>query len=342
MVGSEGVREALFYEPQSGGRVRCFLCPRYCSIPDGKIGFCGVRRNLGGKLYTLNYGRLIAMAADPIEKKPLSHFHPGSFVFSIATAGCNFACLYCQNYDISQRRKVEEPYTPPEEVIRLARRYGCQGVTGTYNEPTIQMEYLLDVMKMAKESGLFTTWVSNGYLTPEAVEAVAPYLDAITVDFKGSGNRQFYRKYVMVPSAEPIYDALIGLKRGGVFIEITDLIVPVPEGDSIEDIGKLASWIVENLGEDTPMHLLRFHPDYKMLDTPWTPMETLKAGWRAAKDAGLKYVYLGNVLDKKYESTYCPNCGAICIERHGLSFVRIHLKDGYYCPRCGYKINVVV
>lgn len=335
-------KEAMFYTPLEGSRVRCHLCARLCNIPEGKVGFCGVRKNVGGKLYSLNYGRLVAMAVDPIEKKPLSHFHPGSYVFSIATVGCNFACMYCQNYDISQRRKVEEPYTPPEEVVRLAKVYHSQGITGTYNEPIIEAEYLIDVMKLAKKEGLFTTWVSNGYFTLEAVDAVAPYLDAITVDFKGSGNQEFYKKYIMTPSAQPIFDALEALKEQGVHIEITNLIVPVPTGSSLDDIKKLAGWVRDHLGDETPFHLLRFHPDYKMMNVPGTPIELLKGGWRLAKQEGLKYVYIGNVYDPKYENTYCPSCGELCIERHVMSYVRNYLKEGARCPSCGYHINVVM
>jgi pyruvate formate lyase activating enzyme len=332
---------ALLGEPEAGGRVRCRLCARLCSIPEGKVGFCGVRINKGGRLYTLNYGRLVAMHADPIEKKPLNHFHPGSYVFSIATVGCNFACQYCQNYDISQRRVVREPYTPIERVLELTRAYHCQGVTGTYNEPTIEAEYLIDLMKEAKKRGFFTTWVSNGYLTPEAIELIAPHLDAITVDFKGSGNREFYRKYILVPSAEPIFEALKLLKARGVHIEVTDLIVPVPNGAEIEDIRRLAEWIATNLGEETPFHLLRFHPDYRMLDTPPTPFEILRRGREVAKGVGLKHVYLGNVPDGEYENTYCPSCGALCIARRGFWVVKNLLKNGNQCPSCGRRLNVV-
>jgi len=338
---SSTLHPAILGEPEAGGRVRCRLCARLCSLPEGKLGFCGVRINKGGKLYTLNYGRLVAMHADPIEKKPLNHFHPGSYVFSIATVGCNFACQYCQNYDISQRRVVQEPYTPIERVLELTRAYRCQGVTGTYNEPTIEAEYLIDLMKEAKKRGFFTTWVSNGYLTPEAIELIAPHLDAITVDFKGSGNREFYRKYILVPSAEPIFEALKLLKAHGVHIEVTDLIVPVPNGAKIEDIRRLAEWIAINLGEETPLHLLRFHPDYKMLDTPPTPFEILKRGREAAMEAGLKHVYLGNVPDGEYENTYCPSCGALCILRKGFWVVKNLMKNGNQCSSCGRRLNVV-
>jgi pyruvate formate lyase activating enzyme len=338
---STALYPALLGEAEAGGRVRCRLCARLCSLPEGKVGYCGVRINKKGRLYSLNYGRLVAMHADPIEKKPLNHFHPGSYVFSIATVGCNFACQYCQNYDISQRRIVQEPYTPIQRILEFTRAYHCQGITGTYNEPTIEAEYLIDLMKEAKKKGYFTTWVSNGYLTPEAVDLIAPHLDAITVDFKGSGNEDFYRRYILVPSAEPIFETLKLLKMKGVHIEVTDLIVPVPTGAEIEDITKLAAWITANLGEGTPFHLLRFHPDYRMLDIPSTPFEVLKKGLKAAKEAGLKHVYLGNVPDGEYENTTCPFCGALCIERRGFWLVSNRLKNGNQCPSCGHKLNIV-
>jgi pyruvate formate lyase activating enzyme len=336
------LRTAKLYAPSVGKRVHCFLCARHCNIPDGKIGFCGVRKNLDGKLFTLNYGRLTAMAADPIEKKPLNHFHPGSTVFSIATAGCNLGCLYCQNYDISQRRTVSEPYTPPEKVISMTKQSACQGLSGTYNEPTIQAEYLIDVMKMAKNEGLFTTWVSNGYLTLEAVDAVSDCLDAITVDFKGSGNQEFYRKYAMVPSSQPIFEVLKALKERNVHIEITDLIVPIPSGSSLEDVGYLANWIKDNLGEETPLHLLRFHPDYRMMNVPPTPVEMLESAWTVARDSGLIYVYLGNVQDTSYANTYCPICRTLCIDRQRLGSVKNFLKNKDHCPKCDHHINITV
>ena len=332
---------AKFWKPHYEGRVLCTLCPRFCSIPEGKVGFCGVRKNIGGKLYSLNYGRLTARAIDPIEKKPLVHFKPGSWVYSISTAGCNFACQFCQNYDISQRRKVTEPYTSPEDLIEDVIASRADGLTGTYNEPVIQTEYLIDVMRLAKKNGLFTTWVTNGYITEEALEEVAPLLDAATVDFKGNANPEFYRKYMMVPSPDPIFTALEIMKEKGVHVEITNLVVPTPEGSRDEDVKKLARWVVDHLGEDVPMHFLRFHPDYRMLDTPPTPREQLIRYWNIAKGEGVKYVYIGNLWDPKYESTYCPNCGTLLIERH-LYNVKIFLRPDASCPNCGHKTSIVL
>ena len=337
----EGFHEALFYEKLSENKVRCNLCARRCIISEGLIGFCGVRKNIGGKLYSLNYGRLAAMNIDPIEKKPLMHFKPGSRVMSIATVGCNFACKFCLNYDLSQRRKVTESYIPPELVVKETIREGAHGISYTYNEPTIFAEYAIEVMKLAHKSGLFNTWVTNGYMTTESLELIAKDLDAATVDFKGNANADFYKKYMLVPTPEPIFESLIEMKRRGVFIEITNLVVPVKEGSNLEDVKKLAEWIVENLGPETPFHLLRFHPDYKLLNVPPTPVEMLEKHAEAAKNEGLKYVYIGNVWGHPLENTYCPSCGYKVIERMGFYIIKIDL-DNSRCPKCGYKINIVL
>ena len=334
------LHEAMFYEVV-GGKAHCYLCARHCRIPDGQIGFCGVRKNVNGKLYALNYGRLVAMNVDPIEKKPLMHYKPGSWVMSIATVGCNFACQFCQNFDISQRRRVLEPYVPPEYVVEETIRQGADGISYTYNEPTIFAEYAIDVMKLAHQRNLFNTWVTNGYMTVEALEVIARYLDAATVDFKGNANRDFYRKYMQVPDPSPIFDALAEMKRRGVFIEITDLVVPVKEGSSLDDVRRLARWVVENLGPETPFHLLRFHPDYRLLNVPATPVEMLERHAKVAMEEGLHYVYIGNVWGHPLESTYCPGCGHKVIDRIGFQVRKIDLRQGR-CPKCGERINVIM
>jgi pyruvate formate lyase activating enzyme len=328
------------YEPLPDGKVRCTACARYCTIPEGSHGFCFVRKNVGGRLVLLSYGKASAVQVDPVEKKPLSHFHPGSRVFSIGTVGCNWRCLYCQNAEISQEREIVGRSLSPKAAVAGARRYGCQGVTFTYNEPTIFAEYALDVMREARAVGLFANFVTNGYMTPEAVEAIGPHLDAVSVDFKGSGEAGFLRKYVAAKGPEPIFDSAVRLKERGVHVEVTDLIVP-EVGDSVEATRKLARFVVDELGPETPFHLLRFHPDYRMMEFPETPVSTLERLHAVAKAEGVEYAYLGNVWGHPLEHTYCPQCGAVAVERYGFTIQSWNLDAENRCEGCGHRIPIV-
>ncbi|HEV2165879.1 MAG TPA: radical SAM protein, partial [Thermoplasmata archaeon] len=229
----------MLYEPQGSGKVRCTACARYCVIPEGSHGFCFVRKNEGGRLVLLSYGRAAATQVDPVEKKPLSHFHPGSRVFSIGTVGCNWRCLYCQNAEISQEHLVHGRDLSPTDAVRMAERFDCQGMTFTYNEPTIFIEYALDVIREAHRAGLFANFVTNGYMTPEAVEYLGGELDAVSVDFKGSGEPSFMRKYISAKGPAPILETMDGMKRRGTHVEVTDLIVP-KVGDDPEALRTLA------------------------------------------------------------------------------------------------------
>jgi pyruvate formate lyase activating enzyme len=336
------VREARFWESLGDGKVRCSLCYKRCPIAPGGYGACGVRYNYEGKLYTLVYGLLTAANVDPIEKKPLMHFHPGSSVLSISTAGCNFMCSFCQNWTLSQSRRDEifGEYVEPGEVVRLAKRWGSDGISYTYNEPTVFYEYMCDVAKLAKSEGLFNTMVTNGYMTEEALDELSRYLDAATVDFKGGGNKSFYVKFMGVPDPEPILVTLLEMKRKGVFIEITNLVVP-RYGDGVDDVRRLARWIVENLGDETPFHLLRFYPHYKLSYLPPTDVATLEKLAKVAQSEGLKHVYLGNIPGHRLEHTYCPRCGYLVVKRYGFYVVEWNLSKGNTCPRCGYKLNIV-
>ncbi len=336
------VRRALHWRAIGDGKVVCNLCHRRCVIPPGSYGVCGVRFNHEGTLYTLVYGLLTAANVDPIEKKPLTHFHPGSAVFSISTAGCNFMCKFCLNWTISQARReeVNGKYMEPEEVVRLAKEYGADGISYTYNEPTVFYEYMLDVAKIAKREGLFNTMVTNGYMTPEALDELAPYMDAATVDIKGNADPSFYKSFMGVPDPSPIFDTLSEMRRKGIFIEVTDLVVP-KVGDNIDKLRSLAKWIYDNLGSDTPFHVLRFHPEYMVRDLPSTPIKTLETHAKAAKDVGLKYVYIGNVPGHPLENTYCPECGELLIQRYGFDIIEWRLSEGNKCPKCGAKINIV-
>jgi pyruvate formate lyase activating enzyme len=332
--------EATLYAPLDSGKVRCTACARYCVIPEGSHGFCYVRKNSGGRLELLTYGRAAAVQVDPVEKKPLSHFRPGARVYSIGTVGCNWRCLYCQNAEISQEQEVQGAPLSPREAVRQAIGLGCDGVTFTYNEPTIFAEYAVDIIVQAHERGLFANFVTNGYMTPEAVEYLVPHLDAISVDFKGSGEERFMRKYITAKGPAPIRSTLTGLRRGGVHVEVTNLIVP-EVGDDPEALRDLARFVRVELGADTPFHLLRWHPDYKMLDLPQTPIRTLERLHTIAKEEGLEYVYLGNVWGHRLEHTYCPECGSIAVDRYGFLIRDWRLDADNRCRHCGHAIPIV-
>jgi len=329
----------MLYEKLEAKNVRCNLCARRCLIKDGGFGFCLVKKNEGGTLRSLVYAKVISACVDPIGKKPLSHFNPGALVMSIATVGCNFRCKFCDNWMISQERKIAGRDFPPEEVVKATEDNGCQGISYTYTEPTIFFEYAYDTAKLAHKVGFFNTFVTNGYMTPEAVKTIAPYLDAATVDFKGAGDPDFYKKFSAVPTVEPIYESLKEMKRNNIHLEITNLVVP-KMGDSIERITELATWVKDVLGKDTPFHLLRFHPEYQVTDIPSTSIETLEKAYAAAKEAGLNYVYIGNVPGHPYENTYCPNCNELLIKRFSFEIARWKLTKDMRCPACGREIPI--
>lgn len=333
------LHQAILYQKERDHKVKCFLCARRCLISDGATGFCLVRKNEGGLLFTLNYGKAVSAGIDPISKKPMSHFNPGSMVMSVAAAGCNFRCQFCDNWMISQNHEIAGKNFPPEDIVKAAKKQGCQGISYTYTEPTIYMEYAKDTAKLAKKEGLFNTFVTNGYMTPEAVRDIAPYLDAVTVDFKAGGDSAFYKNVSAVPKVEPIYDALKEFKVNGIHVEITNLVIP-KIGDDMKRIEKMATWIREYLGSDTPFHLLRFHPDYKMTTMPATPIETLEKAYMIAKNAGLNYPYIGNVSGHPAESTYCPICDEPVIKRYSFEITNWNLTVDMHCPVCGQYIPI--
>ena len=333
-------KEAMLYEPLPENRVKCNLCGRRCVIAEGAAGVCGARINEKGTLFTQSYARSCSTSADPIEKKPLFHFNPGSQVYSVASPFCNFFCEFCDNWVISQQRSVSETQTiPPEAVVRAAKRLGCDGISYTYTEPTVFFEWAYDSAKLAHEDQLFNTFVTNGYLTPEGVKTISPYLDAVTVDFKGAGDPEVYARLMKVPSVEPVYDCLRELKKHKIHIELTNLVVP-KYGDSDEQLGKLATWIVENLGADTPFHLLRFFPNFDLVDIPATQVQTIEKALRIAKESGLKYVYAGNIPGHDGENTNCPKCNKTVIERYGFTISKWNLKPDNTCINCGEKIPI--
>ena len=329
--------EARFYTALEDGRVRCYLCSHRCVIGEGKRGICGVRENRGGKLYTLVYGKAIAYHVDPIEKKPLYHFLPGTKSYSIATVGCNFRCLHCQNWEISQapREKGEIPGLdlPPEEVVRQAEQYGCASISYTYTEPTIFAEYAVDCAKLAQEKGIKNVFVTNGYITPEALREVAPYIDAANIDLKGF-TEEFYRE-VCGAKLKPVLESIRLYKKLGVWIEVTTLIIPGYNDDE-EQLRGIARFI-RSVGEEVPWHVTRFHPDYRLMDAQPTPLETLRRAREIGKEEGLLYIYIGNVLGEG-ENTYCYSCGELLIERYGFDILKYRVEKGR-CPSCGAEIH---
>lgn len=335
------MKEALLYEKLKGGKVHCALCAHRCVIEDGQRGICAVRENRGGTLYSLVYGRVVASHVDPIEKKPLFHFLPGSKSYSVATAGCNFRCQHCQNYEISQLpREMPDLVIPgqemtPEEVVEAAARTGCESIAYTYTEPTIFLEFALDCARLARERGIKNVFVSNGFMTPESARLMAPYLDADNIDLKGG--KEFYKE-VCSARLEPVQKTIRLMKELGVWVEVTTLVIP-GLNDSDEDLKEIARFII-SVDPAIPWHVSQFYPTYKMLDRPRTPVETLRRAREIGLREGLRFVYEGNVPGEGGESTYCPSCGETLIERFGYNIVRRRLT-GAACPACGEKIEGV-
>jgi len=334
------MKEALFYTKKDAGSVLCGLCNHRCVIKLGKRGICGVRENGEGTLFSLVYGKCISQNLDPIEKKPLYHFYPGSECFSIATVGCNFRCLHCQNYSISQvareGKEIMGSYTAPEKIVEATKYYRSQSIAYTYTEPTIFYEYAYDIAVVAHEEKLTNIFVTNGYITPEALRHLHPVLDAANVDLK-SFSDEFYRK-ICGARLQPVLDALRLYKELGIWLEITTLIIPT-YNDSDRELHAIAEFIA-SLGPDTPWHISAYYPTYKLNDQPRTPLQLLQKAREIGLKAGLRYVYEGNVRDAEGENTYCYSCGGLAIERYGFTIIRRGLKGGA-CSHCGTKIDGV-
>ncbi|MBC7236208.1 MAG: AmmeMemoRadiSam system radical SAM enzyme [Chloroflexi bacterium] len=342
----EATHEALLYEKLDKERVHCFLCAHHCRIPDGKRGICQVRENRGGTLYSLVYGQLISEAVDPIEKKPLFHFYPGTTSFSIATVGCNFRCTFCQNADISQaprdRGLITGRYTPPERVVDGARRHGCRSIAYTYTEPTIFFEYAYDVCQKAHEAGIANVFVSNGYMTAETLDYVtsenaAPLMDAANIDLKAFRDT-FYREQCGA-RLQPVLDSLKRMKQRSVWVEVTTLVIP-GLNDSDEELRDIARFVRNELGADTPWHVSRFHPTYRLMDRPPTPASSVRRAREIGLEEGLHYVYVGNLFGDEGEHTYCPRCGVAVIRRLGYTILEHDIRHGA-CIHCGAPIHGV-
>lgn len=331
------MKEAMLYEQLSDEQVRCNLCAHHCVIADGKRGICQVRENRGGTLYSLVYGRTISQNVDPVEKKPLFHFYPGTTIYSIATPGCNFRCRWCQNWDISQmpreRHLIMGSEASPEEIVAEAERAGCRSIAYTYTEPTIFSEYAYDTSRLAQASGLANVYVTNGYMTTEMLETFHPYLDAANVDLKAFRD-QTYKKYIGA-KLQPVLDTLKVMKRLGIWLEVTTLVIPGVNDDPTE-LRDAAQFVAQELGVDTPWHISRFFAAYKMTDIPPTPVETLRRAREIGLAEGLHYAYVGNVAGEA--DTFCHSCGRPLIRRSTFAVVENRVKPGGRCPDCGESI----
>jgi len=339
LQAQDKLKEALFYQKLENKVAQCHLCPRICIIPSGKRGFCGVRENRDGILYTLVYAKPVAIHIDPIEKKPLFHFLPATTAFSIATAGCNLRCKFCQNWEISQRKpeEVEYTYLEPADLLKKVKASGSPTIAYTYTEPTIFYEYMLETAKLAKAQGIKNIMHSCGYINEEPLRELAKYLDAANIDLKGFTND--YYAQMTGATLEPVLRSLKILKDEGVHLELTNLVLS-GYNDDPDLITKMCLWIKENLGTDTPLHFSRAFPMYKLTSINPTPIQTLERARQIALDCGLKYVYIGNVGGNPAENTYCPKCKKIVIRRVGYMILENNLENGK-CKYCGEKIEGV-
>jgi len=331
------IREAMLWDPAEGGAALCRLCAHRCLVKEGRQGICAVRENRKGQLVTLVYGEVVAAHVDPIEKKPLYHFLPGSKALSIATAGCNFRCGFCQNWRISQapRRKgggIAGEAFPPEDVVRAAVDQGCRSISYTYTEPTIFYEYAYETARLAHGAGLANSFVTNGYMTGEALDMIRPFLDAANVDLKAFKD-ETYRK-VCGARLEPVLETIRRMKEAGVWVEVTTLVVP-GLNDGEEELGAIARFIA-SVDPGIPWHISRFHPDYEYEDTGATPIATLRTAAAAGRREGLRYIYVGNVPGES-EDTACAACGTVLIRRRGFG-VAASVLLGSRCPSCGAEL----
>lgn len=334
--GLLGRKLSPYFTALEGNMIRCELCPRHCEVADGERGYCRVRKNMGGEYYSLAYGNPCAVNIDPIEKKPFFHVLPGSRSFSIATAGCNLDCKFCQNWEISQSRPDEtyNYHMPPADVVKSAEHYQCRSIASTYVEPTIFMEYMLDIGRLAKQEGILKVMHSNGFVNGPPLHDLCGCLNAACIDLKGFSDE--YYQNLTEGNLQPVLDTLKRLKERGVHTEIVTLIVP-GKNDDMQQIRAMARWIKDELGPDVPLHFSRFYPLYKLKSLSPTPVATLEQAWKGAQEEGLHYVYIGNVPGHEAEHTNCPGCQTRLIERNGYQVRVLDLEDGH-CRKCGRTI----
>jgi len=332
------MQKAQFFEKLSDKKVRCYLCPRDCKIGDGQTGFCFIRKNIDGTLFNLAYGKPYAVHIDPIEKKPLYHFLPGTQILSIGTAGCNLGCKFCQNWDISKAKydHGKAGTLMPDVAVEKALTSRTRSLAYTYNDPTIWAEYAMDIAKLAHQKNLKNVMVTAGYISLDVIPKVYEHMDAANVDLK-SFSEEFYRK-ITLSHLEPVLKALVALKKMNIWIEITNLVIPT-QNDSNEEISDMCKWILDNLGDGVPLHFSAFHPDFKMLHISRTPEKTLLETRDIALNLGIKYVYTGNVFGDG-SNTYCPGCSELLIERNWHTIMKNNVVDNK-CPKCKYQLNFI-
>jgi pyruvate formate lyase activating enzyme len=327
-----------YWQRLADGRVQCDVCPRHCKLHEGQQGLCFVRANEGGQVVLTTYGRSSGFCVDPIEKKPLNHFLPGTPILSFGTAGCNLACRFCQNWDISKSREIDtlSDEASPETIAQTAERLGCRSVAFTYNDPTVFLEYAVDVAKACRERGIKTVAVTAGYICPDPRVELYRHMDAANVDLKGF-TESFYEK-ISGGQLQPVLDTLVYLKKNtNVWLEITNLMIP-GHNDSEKETDEMTRWIVKNLGPDVPLHFTAFHPDWKMMDVPSTPPLTLIRAREIAMKNGILYAYTGNVSYEEGDSTFCPKCGEKVIGRDRYELTAWNLTDAGKCRSCGTQI----
>jgi len=361
------MQEAILYQKLKNNRVHCDVCQRRCLIFEGKSGHCRTRLNKKGKLYTLIYGLASSVCSDPIEKKPVFHYRPGTHALSLGTWGCNFRCVFCQNYNLSYvdgkilentarkinnfDEKIQEEIgdsreiptggiLEPKTILKLSQQENCQGIAWTYNEPVIWLEYTLEGSKLAKKAGLYTVYVTNGYATTKALDTIGPYLDVWRVDIKSMEDK-FYQEIAEIPKVSPILENTVrAQKKWKMHVEVVTNLIP-GMNDSEDNLKKTAEWIFKNLGRDTPWHITRFFPYLELKHLPPTPIETLEHAQRIGKKAGLKFVYLGNLSNHPGENTICPKCANLVIKRSGYDTNLLALDKKGNCKKCGEGLNIV-
>lgn len=331
--------ETRYQEKLTEETARCIVCPRMCIMKPGQRGFCNTKENQGGKIINLTYGILSALAVDPIEKKPLAHFYPGSLSLSVSSVGCSFTCPWCQNWHLSTAKPDSGlKRVSPEYIVDMAQRQECTSISYTYNEPLINLDYVEDTARLARQGGVKNVLVTNGYVSMKALDRVVDIVDAANVDWKGF-TEEFYRKHCTA-DLQSVLDATVEMHKKGVHVEVTFLIIP-ETNDGEDEVRRMARYLVDNMGQDVPLHLSRFYPQYKFNHLPPTPIETLLRAKEIALLEGIHYIYVGNVPGKGYENTVCPKCGKTVIRRAGYNVTAWQLDSGHHCKHCGELIPIV-